>query len=332
MRRVDRTGCGGWSRSKHPTTPGAAPTVGAPGATVSAPALGDLPTIGGCPVLPATSAFNQDVSSLPVDPRSTAYLTSIGISAHVHPDFGAADLGQGPGGFGIPYLVVAASQPLVPLTIGPDGFPDESNPGSYPIPLDAPVEGGNDPDGDRHVLVVRQGECRLYELYRAFAGTAGWTADGGAIWNLADGSSPGRKPGWTSADAAGLPILPGLARYDEVAAGAIHHALRMTVSKTQQAYVAPANHWTGDSRDPNLPPMGLRLRMRADYDTSKFTGQSAVIATALKHYGLIVADNGSPWYISGAPSTSWSDDDLNQLKTIPGSAFEVVQTGSVVTP
>lgn len=281
-------------------------------------------------MLPATHAFNQDVSALPVDPRSAAYLASIGTSKLMHPDFGAADLGQGPGGFGIPYVVVPETQPLVNVNFV--DYPDESDPGPYPIPANAPIEGGGQgEDGDRHVLVVQEGACKLYELGRAFPQSGGaWNASGGAVFDLRSGAP--RPAGWTSADAAGLPILPGLARYDEVAAGAINHALRFTVSTTQRAYIAPASHQAGSTTDQNAPPMGLRLRMRAGYDLSGFTGQALVIATALKRYGLIVADNGSDWYVSGAPDPRWNDDDLGQLKKVPGSAFEVVQTGTVVRP
>jgi hypothetical protein len=328
--------CRPWSKSVHPTAAPASGTIPATGTTpVATPTptaqSGDLPTVGGCTVLPADHAFNQDVSGLPVDPRSDAYLASIGTAGKVHPDFGAADLGQGPGGFGIPYRVVPENEPLVNTVFG--DYADESDPGRYPVPLDTPVEGGPDSDGDRHVLVVQQGKCQLYEMGNAYPQSDGWHASGGAIWNLATGiRATGVHPGWTSVDAAGLPVLPGLVRYDEVAAGAIHHAIRFTVARTQKAYVAPASHWASSVTDQNVPPMGLRLRMRSDFDLSKFHGQSLVVATALKRYGMIVADNGSNWYLSGAADTRWDDDDLNQLKTIPGSAFEVVQTGAVVRP
>lgn len=280
-------------------------------------------------MLPAGHAFNQDVSSLPVDPRSATYLASIGTSRFVHPDFGSADLGAGPGGFGIPYRVVPRAQPLVPITF--TDYADESDPGPYPMPPDAPIEGGAGSDGDRHVLVVREGECQLYELGNAYPQSDGWRASGGAKWDLATGTGPQRKPGYTSADAAGLPILPGLARFDEVAAGEIRHALRFTVSRTQRGYVAPASHFASGDRNPDLPPMGLRVRMRADFDLSGMRGQALVIATALKRYGMIVADNGSDWYVSGAPDPRWDDDDLGQLGRVPGSAFEVVQTGPITT-
>lgn len=333
--------CGRWSRSLRPTAatpPGGAPTPTTPTTAPKPPvaptapgSAGSGPRIGSCPSLPGGHPLNQDVSGFPVDPRSDAYVRNIGMSARVHPDFGAADLGQGPGGFGIPYRIVPEHQPLVRTQFG--DYADESDPGSYPIPLDTPVEGGPDSDGDRHVLVVREGECKLYELGNAYPRKDYWEASGGAIWDLDTGLRPPHvQPGWTSVDAAGLPVLPGLVRYDEVAAGEIRHAVRFTIQRTQRAYIAPASHWASSITDQDVAPMGLRLRMKANYDLSKFSGQSLVIATALKRYGMIVADNGSNWFISGAPDTRWNDDDLNQLKTIPGSAFEAVQTGSVVRP
>lgn len=330
--------CGPWSTSLQPTAaklPGGstAPTT-TPGAQIPSPApaaAGSGPRIGSCPALPAGHSLNQDVSGFPVDARSDAYVRNIGEGAHVHPDFGAADLGQGPGGFGIPYRIVPESQPLVRTQFG--DYADESDPGSYPIPLDTPVEGGPDSDGDRHVLVVREGECKLYELGNAYPRSGYLEASGGAIWDLNTGLRPPHvQPGWTSVDAAGLPVLPGLVRYDEVAAGEIRHAVRFTVRRTQRAYIAPASHWASSITDHDVAPMGLRLRMKASYDLSKFKGQALVIATALKRYGMIVADNGSDWFISGAPDTRWNDDDLGQLKGIPGSAFEAVQTGSIVRP
>lgn len=277
-----------------------------------------VPVIGGCEVFPSDNAWNQDVSNLPVDPRSDSYITSInaGGRTRLHPDFGSDP------SYGIPYLVVPATQPLVPINFVEYG--DQSDPGPYPIPANAPVEGG----GDRHVLVVRQSECKLYELYHAEYVGPGWDAGSGAVWDLR--SNALRPAGWTSADAAGLPILPGLARYDELAAGEIRHALRFTVWRSQRGYILPATHQAGGTDDPNYPPMGLRLRLKASYDISGFTGHTRVILTALKKYGMIVADNGTSWFISGATDPRWDDDDLNQIKSVPGSAFEVVQTGPVV--
>jgi hypothetical protein len=278
------------------------------------------PQLGGCPVFPADNAWNRDVSGDPVDPSSAAYIASISAagSRFLHPDFGADPT------YGIPFVVVPASQPMVPVSFVEYG--DESDPGPYPIPANAPVEGGG--VGDSHVLVLQQGACKLYELYHSSYVGPGWEAGSGAVWDLR--SNALRPAGWTSADAAGLPILPGLARYDEVASGAIRHALRFTVWRSQRGYILPATHAAGATNDASYPPMGLRLRLRADYNISGFTGHSRVILEALRRYGMIVADNGSSWYISGATDARWNDDDLNQLKGVPGSAFEVVQTGAIV--
>jgi hypothetical protein len=272
--------------------------------------------MGDCPVFPADNAWNEDVSGLPVDRNSGAYIASIGASTNLHPDFGSNP------GYGIPYVVVGPGQPSVPIHFTDYG--DESDPGPYPIPLDAPVEAGS----DRHVLAVQTGACRLYELFGAQRSGNGWSAASGAAYDLR--SDALRPDGWTSADAAGLPIFPGLVRRDEVATGRIDHALRFTVARTQRAYLHPATHYASSSTDPSLPPMGLRLRLRADYHLSRFHGASLVILQALKRYGMIVADNGSNWYISGATDTGWDDEDLNQLKTVPGGAFEVVDTGEAL--
>lgn len=275
------------------------------------------PTVGGCPVFPASNAWNRDVSRLPVHPRSRAFVASINANGNrfLHADFG------GNGQYGIPYLTVPATQPRLPVRFTEYG--DESDPGPYPIPLRAPIEQGS----DRHVLAVQRGACRLYELYHAQRGQGSWRAGNGAVFDLR--SNRLRPAGWTSADAAGLPILPGLARYDEVRAGSIRHALRFTVSESQRGYISPARHFASDNRDPNVPPMGLRLRLKAGYPLGRFRGQARVILVALKRYGMIVADNGSDWFISGATDRRWSDDDLNQLKSVPGSAFEAVTTGPV---
>lgn len=283
----------------------------------AAPAGAAAPTIGGCPVFPASNAWNRDISRAPLHPRSTAYIRSINSRGDrfLHADFG------GGGQYGIPYTTVPAGQRRLPVRFTEYG--DESDPGPYPIPLRAPIENG----GDRHVLVVQRGACRLYELYHAQRGTRSWRAGSGAVFDLR--SNRLRPAGWTSADAAGLPILPGLVRYDEVQAGAIRHALRFTVAESQRGYVAPARHFASDSDDPNLPPMGLRLRLKASYPIGRFRGQARVILVALKRYGMLVADNGTDWFISGAADRRWSDDDLNQLKTVPGSAFEAVSTGPV---
>jgi hypothetical protein len=278
----------------------------------AAPAAAASPTIGGCPVFPGRNAWNQDVSRWPVDPRSRDYVRSIGRGARLHPDFGSGRTGD----FGIPITVVPAAQPLVPVRFE---FADESAPGPYPVPLDARVEAGS----DRHVLVVQQGTCRLYELFAAERSGDGWAAGSGARFDLRTGAL--RPRGWTSADAAGLPIVPGLARADEVVAGAIRHALRVTVPRSQRAFRAPARHFASSSSDPRLPPMGLRLRLKASYSIRGFDGQARVVLRALRKYGLIVADNGSPWFVSGAPDPRWDDEDLDELKRVPGSAFEAVR-------
>jgi hypothetical protein len=273
----------------------------------------------GCPILPARNPLNTDISRAPVDPRSAAYVASIGLAAHLHPDFGSNP------GYGIPYTVVGTHQPKVPIRFTEYG--DESDPGPYPVPPGAPVEGAGEA-GDRHVLVLQRGSCKLYELYSAARTGTGWDAGSGAVFNLR--SNALRPAGWTSADAAGLPILPLLVRYPEVRAGHIDHALRVTVARTQRGYVAPARHFASASSDPSLPPMGLRLRLKAGFSLSGFHGQALVVLRALKRYGLIVADNGSPWYITGAPDRRWNDEDLDQIKRVPGSAFEAVRTGPVV--
>jgi hypothetical protein len=278
----------------------------------SAPA----PMLGGCRIFPADNPWNQDISDAPVHPRSSAYIASIGADVNLHADFGSNP------DYGIPFVVAPAGQPRVPVEFVEYG--DESDPGPYPIPPDAPVESGS----DRHLLVLASGECRLYELYHARRRGNGWQAGSGAVFDLS--SNTLRPDGWTSADAAGLPILPGLVRYDEVQAGAIRHALRVTVNTTDRGYIHPATHFASDEDDPDLPPMGLRLRLRADYDISRFTGAARVILEALKRYGLIVADNGSGWFITGATDSRWNDEDLNQLKTVPGSAFEAVYSGEIL--
>ncbi len=278
------------------------------------------PTVGECPVFPPDNAWNTDISAYPVDPRSDAYVASISADGD---EYLHADFGEDPD-YGIPYVVVDADQPFVPVTFTDYG--DESDPGPYPIPLDAPIEAG----GDAHVLVVDTGNCTLYELYEAEQRGRGWAAASGAVFDLR--ANDLRPETWTSADAAGLPIFPGLVRYDEIEAGAINHALRFTVSQSQRGYLHPATHYASSDTDPDLPPMGLRLRLRADFDLSGFSGQARVILAALQTYGMIVADNGTSWFISGATDPRWDDDDLNQLKSVPGTAFEVVDTGEPIRP
>lgn len=277
--------------------------------------------VGGCQVFPADNPWNTEVASAPLRSDSAEIIAAIQSNGgtHLHPDFG-----ENPN-YGIPYVVVPASQANVPIVYDPYG--DESDPGPFPIPLDAPIEGGAGASGDRHVLVVQSGSCELFELFAASRSGGGWTAASGARFDLS--SNALRPLGWTSADAAGLPILPGLVRYDEVASGEIRHAIRVTFSRTQRGYILPATHFASSSTDPTLPPMGLRLRLKASFDVSALTGQARVIAEAMQRYGLIVADNGSNWFFQGAPSAGWDDDDLHQLKSISGLEFEVVDTGPI---
>lgn len=279
---------------------------------------GSSPMIGSCTIFPSDNPWNQDISSTPVDPNSNNYIAF--IQAHggqkVHPDFGS-NLS-----YGIPYVIVPGAQTKVPINI--TDYPAESDPGPYPIPLNAPIESG----GDQHVLAVDKDNCMLYELFGASVTGGGFNASSAAKFDLK--SNALRPKGWTSADAAGLPIYPGLAKYDEVAAGVINHALRFTLSTTQKAYIHPAVHQAGSTTDQNAPPMGLRLRLKSGFDLSPYHGESLVILQALKKYGMILADNGSNWYISGSTDSRWNDDDLNQLKNISGTAFEVVQSGTII--
>lgn len=280
-------------------------------------------SVGGCPLFPANNVWNTDISSLPAAPNSANIIASIGSSGHLHPDFGAGLYNGEP--IGIPYVVVPSSQPGVSVTFD---YANESDPGPYPIPANAPIEGGANSSGDRHVLVVQSGTCKLYETYASYLQSQGsWKAGSGAVWNL--NSNALRPRTWTSADAAGLPILPGLARYDEVASGVISHALRFTVQHTRNTFVWPARHQASSSSNANYPPMGLRLRLKASVNISAFSAQNRVILTALKRYGMMVADNGSNWFISGAPDNRWNNDDLARLANIPGSDFEVVDVSGL---
>jgi hypothetical protein len=273
---------------------------------------------------PGDNAWNTPIDTFPVDPNSDALINSIGRTTGLHPDFGANWNG---GPFGIPYVIVEGGIERVAVSFDYD---DESDPGPYPIPNNAPVEGGLRSRGDRHVLVVDKDNWMLYELFAAYPNSTGWDAGSGAIFDL--NSNVLRPAGWTSADAAGLPIFPGLVRYDEVVAqGAINHALRFTVSQTRKGYVWPARHYASDNTSPNLPPMGMRVRLKAGHDISGYSANVQVILRALKTYGMIVADNGSDWYISGAPDARWNDDELHSLGQVTGDDFEVVQMGSVVT-
>lgn len=289
------------------------------------PLFAQAPTLGGCPVLPADSIWNVPVDSLPLDANSAAYVSSIGADVGVHPDFGSA-LWQG-APIGIPFVRVGTGDEAVPIEFVAYG--DESDPGPYPVPRDAPIEGGDAGDGDRHVLAVDTDACRLYELYRAFPqADRSWQADSGAVYDLR--SHVLRPDSWTSADAAGLPIFPGLARYDEVAAGEIRHALRFTAPRTRKAHVWPARHDASSLTGAALPQMGQRFRLKASVDVTRFSPQVQVILRALKRYGMILADNGSAWYVSGAPDPGWDDDSLvSELRQIRGSDFEAVDVSSL---
>jgi hypothetical protein len=283
--------------------------------------------LAGCPVFPADNHWNLRVDKLPVHPSSDAIVRSIGAGDQMHADFGSGRYLGAP--IGIPYVTVPRGQRRVPVSFD---YADESDRGRHPIPARAPIEGGRSSDGDRHVIVVQRSRCRAYELFDAHpaAGGARWRAGSGAIFNLR--SNRLRPRGWTSADAAGLPILPGLARYPEVRRGEIRHALRFTASRTRRAFIYPARHFASGLTDPDLPAMGQRLRLKRGYDISRFPGQSRIVLRALKRYGMILADNGSSWYVSGAPSRGWDNDDLHSLHDVPGSAFEVVDTSRLPRP
>jgi hypothetical protein len=303
----------------------------------SVQALGPYPSLGSCQVfpdppaslsptatsLPTQAAWNQDISRAPVAPNSAATIAYINAhgSDRLHPDFGS------PRAYGFPYTVVGAGQRKLPIRY--TAYGSESDRGPFPIPTVAPVEGGQRSDGDRHVLVVDRSSCMLYELYRGFfrgSGRQYWNADSGVNWDL--GSTALRTDSWTSADAAGLPIFPGLVRYDEAAAGELNHAVRVTFDSTRDAWVHPASHCAGDTANPNAPAMGTRLRLKANYGLGGFSGPARTIAEALKRYGMIVADNGANWFFSGSSDRRWDDENLNQLKRIPGGAFQVVRSAA----
>jgi hypothetical protein len=286
-----------------------------------------LPGARGCPVFPQNNHWNLRVDRLPVRPNSDAIVRSIGVDETMHADFGSGLYNGGP--IGIPLTIAGKGRRRVPVSFD---YASESDRGPYPLPPNARVEGGRDADGDRHVIVVDRSRCRLYELFAAYPqdGGARWTAGSGATWNLR--SNHLRPRSWTSADAAGLPILPGLARYDEVKRGRIDHALRFTASRTRRAFVYPARHFASDLTDPNLPAMGQRLRLKRGYDISRFPRQTRIVLRALKRYGMILADNGAPWFVSGAPHPGWDNDDLHSLHRVPGSAFEVVDTSRLPRP
>jgi hypothetical protein len=306
-----------------------------------ASAVGPYPGLGSCSVFPqppastpadapslaTEAAWNQNISKAPRAANSAkviAYIDSHGGNA-IHPDFGS------PREYGFPYAVVGAGQKKLPIHY--TAYGSESSPGPFPIPTSAPVEGGAHAEGDRHVLVVDKAACKLYELYDAHPQSSPkphWDADAGVEWDLR--SAALRPDGWTSADAAGLPIFPGLVRYDEAASGHIDHAIRVTMESTRNAWIHPASHCAGDTADGAAPPMGLRLRLKAGYGLKGMPPLARAIATAMKEYGLIVADNGSNWYISGTSDRRWDDEQLEPLKTIPGSAFEVVRSAAAAHP
>jgi hypothetical protein len=284
-----------------------------------------LPSAPRCKIFPADNPWNAQVDSLPVADNSAAMIKAIGLDSPVHADFGSGMWDGGP--IGIPFDVVSSSTPTSRVRFG---YADESDRVRYPIPRGVHIEGGPRSTGDRHALLVDKSTCRLYELYNLHHTSRGWTAGSGATWSLS--SDKLRPAGWTSADAAGLPIFPGLARWDEVSAGVIDHALRFTAPETRRAYVYPARHFASDSTSASLPPMGLRVRLKAGVDISKFPPQARVVLKALQVYGMILADNGSPWYVSGAPNSHWSNDQLHTLGQLSGRDFEVVDTSSLPEP
>ena len=284
-----------------------------------------LPSARHCPVFPASNPWNQRVDKLTVAADSAQMIASIGLDAPVHADFGSGKWDGGP--IGIPFDVVSNSTRRAHVSFE---YADESNRVRYPIPRNVQIEGGAHATGDRHAILVDKSTCELYELYDLRHTSHGWTAGSGATWNLR--SNHLRPAGWTSADAAGLPIFPGLARWDEVKRGVIDHALRFTAPATRRAYVYPARHYASNSNDPSLPPMGLRVRLKASVNIASFPPQARVVLRALQHYGMILADNGSPWYISGAPNKHWNNDALHTLGRLTGADFEVVDTSSLPEP
>ncbi|HEX2505664.1 MAG TPA: hypothetical protein VHK22_05590 [Gaiellaceae bacterium] len=283
-----------------------------------------LPSAPSCPVFPETNVWNKRVDRLPVAKNSATIIRSIGRNGSLHPDFGSGRWDGGP--IGIPVTVVDSRTEKVRVRFG---YADESDKGPYPIPYDVKIEGGRRSDGDRHALIVDRDACRLYELFALHprSGNPPWRAGSGAIWDLR--SNALRPRGWTSADAAGLPILPGLVRWSEIWDGEIDHALRFTVERTRRAYVYPARHYASDLTSRALPPMGLRLRLRSNFPVAGFPRQARIVLVALKRYGMIVADNGSSWYVQGEPNANWSNDALHELHRVKGSDFRVVDTSGL---
>jgi len=306
-----------WPRPAPTATPQASPT-----ATGAFP-----PQVAGCDVFPADNVWNAPVDTLPVDANSAAYINTIGADRYFHADFGSGEWPPGSGSpIGIPFMDVPGTQPKVPVSFT---YADESDPGPYPIPTDVPIEGGPNSDGDRHVLVVDRDACVLYELFDAWPQPDGsWTAGSGAVFDLK--SNALRPAGWTSADAAGLPILPGLVRYDEVASGEVRHAIRFTAPQTRRAYVWPARHFASSLTGTQYPPMGERFRLKASFDEAGFSPEVRVILRAMKKYGIILADNGAAWFISGVPDDRWNNDVLHELHQVHGSDFEAVDESSLM--
>lgn len=316
------TACGGApsSESHGPVSATAAKTVAATSAPIPSATQSPRPA---CGVFPADNIWRADVSKLPVSRTSGTIVNSIGADRHVHPDFGAGTWDGAP--IGIPVTNVKPGQKAVKVTFE---YAGESDKGPYPLPADAKVEGGTGSDGDRHVILYDATACKVFELYAAYRSGSAWRAGSGAVFDLR--SNKLRPADWTSADAAGLSIFAGLVRYEEVAAGRITHALRITVPRSRNTYVWPARHAASSSSDPSLPPMGLRLRLKASVNTSTMPHQAKLIAEAMKTYGVIVSDNGSPWYLSGTPDERWNNDALRALKNLQGSNFEVVDTAQLM--
>ncbi|MDP2371350.1 hypothetical protein [Rhodoferax sp.] len=333
---------GGATGSGAPLTPSPQPTPmppsdsGAVYGNLRGANLGVGASLNGALPFPASNAWNTDISNAAVDPNSDALIASIGLTRGLHPDFGAGLYEGAP--IGIPYIVVAGNQPRVSITF--TDYADESDPGPYPVPVNAPIEGqqanGSAFGGDRHVLVIDRDANRLYEMGNAYPQANGsWRASGGAVFHLDSNTvRPGGQPGWTSADAAGLPIFPGLVRYDEAASGVIRHALRFTVSTTRRAYLPPATHWASGNTSANLPPMGMRVRLKASFVIpAGFSTESKAMLQSMKTYGMLVADNGSNWFVSGAPDERWNNDRLlRELGSVKGADFEVLRMDGLVTP
>jgi hypothetical protein len=298
--------------------PGAAPT-----ATPQSPSAKPSAAGGTCAIFPADNVWHADVSRLPVRGDSAKLVASIGTGSAVHADFGSGTWDGGP--IGIPITVVPAGTASVRVSFE---YGDESDAGPYPIPKNAKIEGGSNSDGDRHIILLDRARCRAYELYAAYPSGGGWKAGSGAVYDLR--ANKMRPRGWTSADAAGLPIIAGLVRYEEIAAGRIDHAIRITAPRTRNTYIWPARHAASSDGSASLPPMGLRLRLKSSVDISKLPKQARIVAEAMKRYGVILADNGSPWYISGAPDEHWDNDALHALGGLRGSDFEAVDTSGLM--